>query len=66
MSKEKLKRAKRKAADVRKMEMEDMSEYMSEDAYEWMERRAYPKSRLSPAAQALIRAQGKQMERGRG
>ena len=65
MSVEKMKRAKRKAADVRKMELEEMAGHRNRSAAECMERPAYPKSRLSPAARALIRAQGQQMKKGR-
>lgn len=66
MSVEKMKRAKRKAADVRKTEMKDMSKNTDKNAREWMKRPAYQKSRLSSAAKALIRAQAEQIFRKEG
>ncbi len=61
MSKENQKRLHRKAQDVRKTEMEDMSKNADGNAREWMKRRPYPGSRLSPMAKALIRTQGEQI-----
>lgn len=63
MSREKQERLHRKAADVRKAELEQMAENTDKHAHEWFKRPAYQKSRLSSAAKALIRAQAEQIFR---